>query len=60
MDCGGRGGGGAVMGNLPSSCLVLRVFGVPRKSPRVWCEDSPGRAVSAIGETPLLSVKLGL
>lgn len=34
MECGGRGGGGTVMRNLPSSCLVLRVFGVPRKSPR--------------------------
>lgn len=60
MDCEGRGGGGTVMGNLPSSCLVLRVFGVPRSSPRVWLEKSPSRAVSAIGEMPLLSVKLGL
>lgn len=60
MDCGGRGGGGIVMGNLSSICLVLRIFGVPRRSPRVWFENSPCRAISAIGEVPLLSVKLGL
>lgn len=48
------------MGNLPSSCLVLRVFGVPSKNPRVWFEGSPGRVVSAIGEMPLRTIKLGL
>lgn len=43
------------MGNLPSSCLVLRVFG-----PRVWFEDRPGRVVSAIGQVFLLSIQHGL
>lgn len=48
------------MGNLPSNCLALRVFGVPRKSHRAWFKNSACRDVSAIGKMPLLSVKLGL
>lgn len=53
-------GGGTVRGNLPTRCLVLRVSGVPSKSPSLWFEDGPVRAVSVIGELPHPSVKLGL
>lgn len=60
VDSGGREGGGTVMGNLLSSCLVLRDFAVTSKSPRVWFADSSGRVVSAMGETLLPSIKLGL